>query len=272
MHLRVFHRTGYHYSAAIPYAIQTLRLTPAAYQGLSVNAWQVEGDERRPLPSLVDGLGNIIHCHSVDRTHTEAIVTVTGDVETHRSDGVVIGAPEPMPPAFFLRSTPLTEPDAAITDLAREAAGDEDAIGRLHRLMCTVHQRLVYEPGHTDTQTSAAEALQHGRGVCQDHAHLFISAARALGIPARYVGGYLWTGTCDAADDASHAWAEAFVPGLGWIGFDAANGICPDEAYIRVSVGLDYWMAAPVRGLRHGTADEEMMVRVRVQQRTGAAQ
>jgi transglutaminase-like putative cysteine protease len=266
MHLRVFHRTGYRYSAPIHYAIQTLRLTPVPYDGLTVRSWRIEADGHRVLPSLVDGFGNTLHCHSVDRPHAEASVTVEGEVETHRGDGIVTGTPEPLPPVFFLRPTPLTAADAAIGDLALETADGADAIERLHGLMRGVHERIVYQPGQTDTQTTAADALQRGLGVCQDHAHVLIAAARSLGIPARYVGGYLWTGADDAAYDASHAWAEAFVAGLGWVGFDAANGICPNENYIRVSVGLDYWTAAPVRGLRRGIAAEELQVSVRVQQ------
>jgi transglutaminase-like putative cysteine protease len=265
MRLRVFHRTGYRYSVPIPYAVQSLRLTPVPYQGLTVIAWQVEADSHRPLPRFADGLGNIVHCHSVNRPHAEASVTVEGEVETHRNDGVVLGTPEPLPPPFFLRSTPLTAADEAIFALAREAASGHDTLERLHGLMTIVHERLAYLPGVTDAQTTAADALRRGSGVCQDHAHLFLAAARALGIPARYVGGYLWTGTNDAAYDASHAWAEAFVAGLGWVGFDGANGVCPDERYVRVGIGLDYWAAAPVRGWRHGAASEEMRVRVQVQ-------
>jgi transglutaminase-like putative cysteine protease len=264
MQLRVFHRTGYRYSAPIWYAIQTLRLAPVPYDGLSVLQWQVEADGGRVLPSLVDGLGNILHCHSIDRPHWEANVTVEGVVETHRADGLVTGAPEPLPPLFFLRLTPLTMADGAIVELAHEAGTGSDLPERLHGLMRGVHENLAYQPGHTDTETTAAAALYRGRGVCQDHAHVFIAAARALGIPARYVSGYLWSGDGDAAHDASHAWAEAFIADLGWVGFDAANGICPDETYIRIGVGLDYWATAPVRGVRRGKADEEMRVQVQV--------
>jgi transglutaminase-like putative cysteine protease len=266
MHLRISHRTGYRYSVPIPYAIQSLRLTPVPYEGINVLRWQVEADGRSALPSLRDGFGNIVHCHTLDRPHAQTVVTAAGEVETRRADGIVSGAPEPLPPEFFLRPTPLTAVDAAIVELAHAAvAGAGDAIERLHRLMRGVHGRLAYQPGHTDAQTPAATALERGRGVCQDHAHIFIAAARAIGVPARYVSGYLWTGSDEAAHDASHAWAEAFAAGLGWIGFDAANGICPDEAYVRVAAGLDYWAAAPVRGLRSGEAVEEMRVNVQVQ-------
>lgn len=265
MNLRVFHRTGYRYNAPISYAIQSLRLTPVPYQGLAVLEWRVAADGGRALPSLVDGFGNVVHCHTVDRPHSEASVTVEGEVETLRSDGIVLGAPEPLPPLFFLRSTPLTAADDRVRGLADAAAAGGDVLNRLHRLMAIVHDRLVYQPGVTDTLTTAAEALRHGSGVCQDQAHVFIAAARAFGVPARYVGGYLWTGADDAAFDAGHAWAEAFVAGLGWVGFDCANGICPDERYIRVGIGLDYWGAAPVRGSRRGSAEEELEVRVQVQ-------
>jgi transglutaminase-like putative cysteine protease len=265
MHLRVFHRTRYRYSAPVSYSIQTLRLTPVPYEGLTVLDWRIEVNGRSALPSLIDGLGNILHCHSIDGPHCDTTITAEGVVDTHSADGIVIGAPEPLPPVFFLRATPLTAADAAIVELAREAAAGKDPLETLHGLMHSARARLSYQPGHTDVETSAAVALQRGRGVCQDHAHLLIAAARAIGIPARYVSGYLWTGNDMQDHDASHAWTEAFVDGLGWIGFDASNGICPDETYIRVSVGLDYWAAAPVRGVRRGAAAEEMRVEVQVQ-------
>lgn len=270
MQLRVYHRTGYGYSAPISYTIQALRLAPSPHRGLRVVRWRVAADgDDRPLPSLVDGLGNIVHCLSIDRPHRQTGVVSEGIVETQPGDGTVTGAPEPLPPVFFLRPTPLTAADAAIADLAYATAGADDPLARLNRLMRSVRENLVYEPGHTDTETSAAAALARGRGVCQDHAHVFIAAARALGIPARYVSGYLWSGDDDATHDASHAWAEAYVDGRGWIGFDAANGMRPDETYIRVAVGLDYRAAAPVRGVRHGGAHEEMKVRVQVQRAVG---
>jgi transglutaminase-like putative cysteine protease len=146
-----------------------------------------------------------------------------------------------------------------------------DPLARLHALMRAVHENLAYEVGHTDTETTAAAALERGRGVCQDHAHVFIAACRALDIPARYASGYLWSGDDDAAHDASHAWAEAHIDGLGWMGFDGANGKHPDETYVRVAVGLDYRATAPMRGVRCGAASEEMRVQVRVH-RAGADQ
>jgi transglutaminase-like putative cysteine protease len=106
----------------------------------------------------------------------------------------------------------------------------------LHELSHAVHGAVAYEKGHTDAATTGEQALELGRGVCQDHAHVFIGAARLLGVPARYVSGYLLMDT-GTAQDAGHAWAEVHVPGLGWVGFDPSNEICPDSRYVRVAVG-----------------------------------
>jgi transglutaminase-like putative cysteine protease len=103
------------------------------------------------------------------------------------------------------------------------------------------------------------------RGVCQDHSHIFVAAARAMGYPARYVSGYLMMND-RVHQDASHAWAEAHVEGVGWVGFDVSNGISPDARYVRVATGLDYREAAPVSGLRFGRGGEALSIDIQVQQ------
>jgi transglutaminase-like putative cysteine protease len=126
-------------------------------------------------------------------------------------------------------------------------------------------ERVEYAAGHTDADTPAEQALVTGKGVCQDHAQIFIAASRALGIPARYVSGYLMMD--DRVDqDAGHAWAEAHVDGLGWVGFDVSNGICPDARYVRMATGRDYRDAAPIRGIRFGVHEETMHVSLAVEQ------
>ena len=265
MRLRVRHQTTYRYETPIPYAIQTLRLTPRPYDGLAVISWRVSGETRRPLPSFVDGLGNVVHCHSLNRSHRTSSITVEGEVETQETEGIVAGAEEPMPPLFFLRRTPLTEPDPAIAALASAIPDSLSPLDRLTQLMNDVRDRVDYQLGVTHVATTAAEVLRAGAGVCQDHAHLFIAAARLLGHPARYVSGYLWTGT-NGAYEASHAWAEAHVERIGWVGFDPANRTRPTEAYLRTAVGLDYWAAAPVRGVRRGDTQEALTVSVQVDQ------
>jgi transglutaminase-like putative cysteine protease len=191
---------------------------------------------------------------------------VEGEVETTDTAGILRGGAEPLPPAFYLRSTPLTVADGAIEALAAENGHGKSTIERLHRLMIAVRERVDYRLGATDVATTAAEALARGVGVCQDHSHIFIAAARHHGIPARYVGGYLWTGVETQEYSASHAWVEAYVQDLGWVGFDAANGICTTDAHARVAIGLDYLGAAPVRGTRYGGGAETLTVAVKVEQ------
>jgi transglutaminase-like putative cysteine protease len=113
--------------------------------------------------------------------------------------------------------------------------------------------------------------LADGKGVCQDHAHIFIAAARTLGVPARYITGYLLLDSGGTAD-AHHAWAEAWVEGLGWVGFDVSNGICPTDKYVRLAVGLDAGYAAPVTGSRRGGQEETLSVTVDVQQASAQQQ
>ena len=261
MRLTVRHQTSYTYSKPITYAIQTLRLSPRPYEGLNVIAWRVRGAARHELPSFIDGYGNLVHCHTVNHTHDSAIVTVEGEVETRATDGIIRGAEETLPPLFYLRTTRLTAVDPAIEEMAQSLPGA--GFERLLALMHGVHARLAYTTGSTQSNTTAAEALKLGTGVCQDQAHLFIAAARALKVPARYVGGYLWAGSGDE-NQASHAWAEAYLPEFGWIGFDPTNRTQPGEAYIRASIGLDYWSAAPVRGVRRGEGEEALSVKVKV--------
>jgi transglutaminase-like putative cysteine protease len=263
MRLTVRHRTEYRYSQPIAYAIQTLRLTPRSYDGIAVLSWRVRGEGRGELPVFVDGFGNITHCHTVNRPHEFTVVTVEGEVDTRPDDGAVRGAIETLPAEFYLRATPLTVVTPEIAALAAEIGDRLTAVDRLTALMETVRGHVDYRAGVTTTMTTAGDALRARAGVCQDHAHLFIAACRALGIPARYVGGYLWTGDATPIE-ASHAWSEAYVAGHGWIGFDAANRTRPNEAYIRTAIGLDYWSAAPIRGVRRGAAEERLGVSVQV--------
>ncbi len=266
MRIRIRHETRYRYDKPIDLAAQVVRLAPRDHEGQRVLSWRVMDGNRRRLPGFEDGYGNRCHLVTIERRHEESAIVVEGEVETSESAGVVTGAIDTLPPLFYLRQTDATRPDKAIEDLAATHAGITDPVERLHRLMLDVRARVVYEVGSTSVVTSAAEALARGHGVCQDHAHVLIAAARLLGHPARYVSGYLWDGPRTEPTEASHAWAEVRIDRLGWVGFDAANGVSPTEAYVRVAVGLDYTEAAPVRGIRRGGAAETLAVAVEVQQ------
>ena len=178
MRLRIRHLTHYRYDQWVDYSIQTLRLTPRDHDSQRVLSWRVTGDGARVLPMITDGLGNHVHCHSVNRPHRESSVLVEGEIETLENHGVVVGAPEPLPPAYYLRSTPLTAADEALTDLAHQVPPDS-GLARMHGLMALIRDRIDYRIGMTEARTTAADALAAGAGVCQDHAHAFIACARA---------------------------------------------------------------------------------------------
>lgn len=219
MRLQVRHETTYHYDAPILHTTQLLRMTPRPHAGQRVISWQVQASPGRPvLSSFTDGFGNIVHSHVVMHPHQEVRLLATGEVETEGEGGIVRGTAEPLPPPVFLRPTALTAADEAITAFAHEAKGGRAPLAALDSLMERLHERITWRLGATDAGTTAAEAFALGFGVCQDHAHVFIAAARALGFPARYVGGYLWTGAGEEPHGAGHAWAEAFLPDPGWVG------------------------------------------------------
>jgi transglutaminase-like putative cysteine protease len=197
-------------------------------------------------------------------------ITVTGEVEMLDTNGFVRGAVERFPPALYLRETDLTLPDAAISEFAQEARAEAGAgantLAVLHQLLANVHGEITFDTQPTQTATTAAEVFKLKRGVCQDLTHVFIAAARQLGIPTRYVGGHFYRADGVTAQDAGHAWAEACVEDYGWIGFDPTNAICTTDAHVRVAAGLDFLGASPVRGTRYGGNGETLKVAVNVDQ------
>lgn len=262
MDIRIEHTTTYAFEAPSMHSIQLLRLTPQAFAGQRIGRWMVTGNGRRDLPEIEDAFGNVVHTVTTAGPHDGVTVTVSGVVSTTDGTGIVTGLVETMPLAVYLRDTELTEPNDALRDLAGRAV--KDPLETAHRLMEAVRAAVDYRANTTDIATTAAEALAAGEGVCQDHAHVMIACARALGIPARYVSGYLASPDGGPVHEASHAWAELRIQGLGWIGFDAANQICPNDCYVRVAHGLDYQGAAPVNGIRRGIGSDILTVNVEV--------
>jgi transglutaminase-like putative cysteine protease len=264
------HVTRYSFAAPALYSIHTLRLTPPAFEGQRVISWRVEMPDIEHAVRYRDAFGNVSHLVSIARPHSEIAIIARGTVETQDKAGFVRGLTEVAPARVFRHETMKTAPDDAIRELAVGLEAP-DPVDRLHELMQAVGDRVKYVVGATNAHTSAAEALKAGRGVCQDHAHVFISAARFMGFPARYVNGYFVTGG-EHASEAQHAWAEAYIDGLGWLGFDPANQVCPTDRYARLACGLDAASAAPITGNRRGGADEVLDVFVEVQQQSSAQQ
>lgn len=261
MRIRITHETVYTFTSPVARSVQYLRLTPRRDRCQRVLSWSVQGPAT--MVDWVDGLGNRVTVANEVNPGARMRVTVEGEVETADTAGI-LPLDDGLPPRMFLRPSPLTAPDDAIRALAAPFAAPRDAEGdipALHGLMNAIADRVPYETGTTHAQSTAAEALAHGRGVCQDHAHLFIAAARLLGYPARYVSGYLAAGD---GTMASHAWAEAHVPDLGWVSFDPSNRQSATEQYVRLAIGHDYTGARPVSGIRSGGGEEAMDVRLAV--------
>lgn len=267
MRLRIAYATVYTYEQPPRSVLQRLKLTPRSHEGQHISHWRVDVEPDARLLRAEDPLGNITHNLYCNRPGGTLTLTVHGEAETSDCNGVVRGTVERFPTSVFLRQTALTQPDAALAAFAEEisAKAGPDTLTKMHDLMEAIGKTVVFEAGVTGTETKAVEAFKAGHGVCQDLSHIFISSARRMGIPARYVSGHLAREE-SRLEDAAHAWVEAYVDNLGWVGFDAANQICPGEAHLRVAVGLDYLDAAPVRGSRYGGGAEKLEVRLRADQ------
>lgn len=273
MRLNVQYATDYAYASPPRRVVQLLRVTPMSFEGQGVAEWRIDVDCDARVRDGRDGYGNHVTSLYIDNPGRAMRVTVSGRVLTDDRAGIVAGLPEPLPPPVFLRETPLSAPDNAITAFAREMEGmGGGALERLHRLNGALFDRLDFETGMTDVETPAAQAFNAGHGVCQDFTHIFCAASRLLGIPARYVSGHLFRRDGAKQQSAAHAWVEAWVEDIGWTGFDPSNGISPDDAYIRVAHGLDYSDAAPVSGTRTGGGIETLSVDVRVGQTQSQSQ
>ncbi len=268
MRIRVSHATTYTYDTPPTGVTQLLRMTPRNHDGQYVLSWRLDLSQDCLLHQHEDAFGNITHSFTAEGPFKELTVAVEGEVDTQDTGGLVLGTLERFPPHLFLRETPLTEVDTAITDFAEAARAEAngDLLAQLHRLLRALHAEMTFDPDPTHTTTTAAEAFKLRRGVCQDLAHVFVAAARGLGVPARYIGGHFFRSDGITAQDAGHAWAEAYVENLGWVGFDPTHGMCVTEAYVRIAVGLDYLGAAPVRGTRFGGGTETLKVAVNVDQ------
>ena len=264
MRLSVRHTTHFEYDSLVDYSAQRLHLTPLNFASQKVIKWKIIAPGIENALNYIDGFGNSVHLVTFQNQSGPIEVIAEGEVDCVDAGGLVNGIFLAAPNAIFLRQTPSTIPSKAIAELVKTAAQSSMGLSVMHSLMSAVHSEVEFVIGATTAQTTAAEAFAKGSGVCQDHTHILVGAARSLGIPARYVTGYLVTGV-GASSSAAHAWCEAFVPDLGWVGFDAANGICPTDQYVRVAAGIDAASVTPIRGSRRGGANETMTVEVRVE-------
>ncbi len=265
MRLHISHTTTYDYDAPVTYALQQLRLTPKTTGVQTILHWYTTVTGGQKQLSFEDAHRNTVDLISFDAGTRSITVQCEGEVELRDYNGITGQHGGFMPLWMFDRTTTLTRPGVATRRLLARLDAGLGPVPWLHALSALVADTVTYRAGMSKVGWTAEEVLAAGHGVCQDHAHVFITCARQAGYPARYVSGYLLMDD-DTQGEATHAWAEAYVTELGWVGFDISNGISPDSRYVRVATGLDYAEAAPVSGMRLGAAGEKMSVAVQVQQ------
>ena len=264
MKVEIVHSTRYRYSGPIAETVMEVRLRPMDGNGQRCLDFHLELSHGVKARTYVDGFGNHVHYFNLVRPHSGLSVISRSTVET----GV---GPDPEPGEElvqdFLRfRSPVKEVDG-VRELARRHAiadpSSPEAIEHaLDELTVTISREFTYDRTVTNVYSSVDEVLALRAGVCQDFAHLFLAAARAMGVPARYVSGYIhFPGEKIAT--ASHAWAEAWVAGRGWVGFDATHPVRTTPHHVRLAVGRDYTDAAPTRGVYVGSATGAMAISVK---------
>ncbi|MBM3566993.1 MAG: transglutaminase family protein [Alphaproteobacteria bacterium] len=266
MRLKISHHTKYHYDLPVHYSLQQARLTPKSRPSQQAIDWRITIEGGVKELEFEDQHNNVVTLIRAENGCTEIVTHAEGEVKTTDTSGIVGEHVGFAPLWYFKRQTVLTRPGPNLRKLVKTLGpATEGDIPHLHELSRLISKMVVYETDKTHVECAAEEALGHGHGVCQDHAHIFIAAARLMDYPARYVSGYLLMNGL-VHQEASHAWAEAYLAGIGWVGFDVSNAISPDERYVRVATGLDYKEAAPITGLRFGDSGESMIVSLQVQQ------
>ena len=274
MRLAIEHVTRYRFSTPVPHGLQRLRLTPKVSAGQRVHRWKITCEGAHGQVEYDDYNNNRVTLVAIAPDTSEVTLRCKGMVDTADNAGIIGEHGGFLPLWYFLRPTALTRPGpkvraltataiAAANGAASASGGRGSTLSTLHHLTDAVRAAVAYAPGHTASDTSAEAVLAGKIGVCQDQAHVFIAAARTMDVPARYVSGYLMMAD-RSVQDAGHAWAEAYVQGLGWVGFDIANEVCPDERYVRVATGADTREAAPVTGIHYGGAEETLNVELAV--------
>ncbi len=276
MHLTIHHETVYNYPRAVVNSVNEVWLRPSSDEGqrcLSFRLSTIPASQPRPY---TDYFGNTVYHFDVSAPHSRLEILAEAEVETRDGDAsMALGADSsPYLPLGqeqqdrwldWLSETPLTAPGSVVRWLAEKLRRQNHTVSALVQAVAReVEDSLRYESGVTGVNTAAEDALNLGVGVCQDYTHIFLALCRLLGLPARYVSGYLSTGVGEDQRQQSHAWPEVLLPQAGWVGFDPTNRRLADGRYVRVAVGRDYSDVPPVRGAYSGPSGHGLQVAVYV--------
>ena len=267
MKLEIEHTTRYRYSGPIAETVMEVRLRPMDGNGQRCLDFELELSHGVQPRAYVDGFGNHVHYFNLVRPHSGLSLASRSTVETGLG-------PDPDPGEDLVRDylrfrSPVKDVagvrELALSHAISDPSAPVEVEGALDDLTHTISREFTYDRTVTNVYSAVDDVLALRAGVCQDFAHLFIAVARAMGVPARYVSGYIHS-PGDRAAAASHAWAEAWVAGRGWIGFDATQPVRTTPHHVRLAVGRDYTDAAPTRGVYVGSATGAMSVSVRTRE------
>ncbi|GAB4360160.1 MAG: transglutaminase family protein [Bryobacter sp.] len=274
------HQTRFAYEFPITESLMELRMQPRSEGTQRCHSFLVKVNPRARVLSYRDHLGNHVHHFNVAARHDEMLIVTEAMVETsepeeiperletntwHELDHIVASEDhwEFLLASDFARPTPLLEKLAAEIGVDRSL----DPLSAVHQLNNALFEKFEYVPKHTSVNSPIDHALEDRKGVCQDYAHILTALIRGLGIPCRYVSGYVYRGddpTGATRESTSHAWVEALLPRLGWVGLDPTNAMFASERHIRTAIGRDYADVPPTKGVFRGNAQSDLNVLVRV--------
>src|SRR5712664_3610633 len=265
MKLEIVHETRYRYVSPIAETVMEVRLQPMEGNGQRCVKFDLDVSSGLEPRAYRDGYGNNVHYFNLVRPHARLNVTSRSVVETGLDPDADPG--EELVQDFLRFRAPVKDVPGVLELASRHPITDHesgpDVERALDELTITINREFAYDRAVTNVYSAVDDVLALRAGVCQDFAHLFIAIARAMGVPARYVSGYIHDPGVTGHAVASHAWAEAWVPTRGWVGFDATHPIRTTEHHVRLAVGRDYTDAAPTRGVYVGSATGTMAIRVK---------
>ncbi len=272
MNIAIRYLTTFTYDAEVSESHNALRACPAATPTQRLVRYDVTVDPAARIVSYRDYWGTRVDSFGIVGRHTRLTIVADAEVETSAAPGPTNGAPWPVADRTddnlyeYLTPSPHVEWGKDVAAFGRDAvAGATTLIDAATAVQAAVGECLTYETGATEVGTSVAEIFDQRSGVCQDYAHLAIAVYRSLGIPARYVSGYLYA--VDSASGAqpeeeegpidvhTHAWVEVAVPGHGWWALDPTNQLVVGERHVKIGHGRDYEDVTPLRGVYHGDAE-----------------
>jgi transglutaminase-like putative cysteine protease len=278
MKLLITHRTHYTYASAVRESFNEVRLKPVTNEHQVCESFLLKILPTVKLAHYSDFHANVIHFFEIQSPHSTLLVESTAKVLTIPVTADPLASPVAMTRLpecrktercfDFLQESTHVEANPEAWRLALDiTAGAQDIWQAACAIMGYIHSKFAYTPNVTSVHTHMRDVLRDRQGVCQDFAHVMLGLCRAIQIPALYVSGYLYNGPRDQllGSQASHAWCEVFIPGLGWCGLDPTNNQRTDERYIKLAVGRDYADVPPVRGHYKGTTDRRMDVEVNVE-------